>query len=217
MKIDQTILENSAQIARKYEGPLIGIIGATEPLGDYDSDDIYRLGYELQRATEKRGTLFTGGMPGVGIDVYKGIVDYCLERNIPNKFFILFPDIGAEPDEEYFNLANKIGSPLLVERAGIDMEERRSYVGAVGDVLVVANGSRGTLDEALKGMILGKEIVCLESSGAAAGVLSRLKRGEIRAPSNLDLRLIKSFDSVTDVVAYLADNHLNNGNGSNLG
>ena len=59
------------------------------------------------------------------------------------------------------------------------MEERRSYLGAVADLLVLINGSVGTIDEALKGLFLGKQVICLQNSGGASDVLSRFKKGEI--------------------------------------
>ena len=197
------------EITKKYEHPIIGIIGTTSPSPDYDSDEAYRLGYELREAVEKRGSLFTGGVFGVGLDAYKGIVDYCVERGVDDKFFVLFPDMGLEPPQEYFKLAEKIrGGVLKVEKIGQNMEERRSYVGAVADLLVVVNGSAGTVDEALKGLFLGKPAVCLQNSGGAAEVISKLKRGEIDIPLKVDKELIKSFDSISEVVNYLSNEGL---------
>lgn len=193
------------EITGKYEFPRIGVIGATSPTIGYDSADSYRLGQELRRILEKKGSLFTGGMPGVGLDFYEGVADYCSERKIDDKFFVIFPE-GHNLPEEYLRLAEKTKNGVLrVERAGKDFEERRTYVGAVADALVVINGSEGTVDEALKGLFLGKPVICLENSGGAAKVISKFKRGEIPGiPLEVDRELIKSFDSVTDVVTYLS-------------
>lgn len=197
------------EITKKYESPIIGIIGATSPLPDYDSDDTYRLGYELRDVVNKKGSLFTGGVSGVGTDVYRGIVDYCIEHGVDDKFFVLFPNMDFEPPKEYFRLAEKTKNGILrVERVGVDMEERRSYVGAVADLLVLVNGASGTIDEVLKGLYLGKPVVCLQNSGGAAEVISRVQKGEIDIPLDIDRNLIKPFDSITEVVNYLSNEEL---------
>lgn len=202
-------------ITKKYGSPIIGIIGATSPLPDYDSDDAYRLGYELREVVNKKGSLFTGGVSGVGTDVYRGIVDYCIEHGVDDKFFVLFPDIDFEPPKEYFRLAGKTKSGALrVERVGADMEERRSYVGAVADLLVLINGASGTIDEALKGLYLEKPVVCLQNSGGAAEVISRVQKGEIDIPLDIDRNLIKPFDSITEIINYLSNEELSKYMGS---
>ena len=199
------------EITSKYERPIIGIIGAASPLPGYDSDDAYRLGYELREVVDKKGSLFTGGVSGVGIDVYRGIVDYCLEKRVEDKFFVLSPNIEFELPQEYFRLAERTkNGALRVEKVGQDMEERRSYVGAVADLLVVVNGSTGTIDEALKGLFLGKPVVCLQNSGGAAEVISKFKKGEIDIPLNVNRELIKPFDSISEAVNYLSNEALYN-------
>ena len=202
------------EITNRYEHPIIGVIGATSPLPDYDSDDAYRLGYELRGLVERRGSLFTGGVPGVGIDVYRGIVDYCSEKGVEDKFFVLFPNTESEPPQEYFKLAERTkNGALRVERVGADMEERRSYVAAVADLLVVVNGSDGTIDEALKGLYLGKPVISLQTSGGAAEVISRLKKGEIEIPLDVNRELIKPFESISEIVNYLSNDVLHNSEG----
>src|SRR3989344_3225069 len=199
------------EITTKYEHPIIGVIGATFPLPDYDSDDAFRLGYELREFVEKKGTVFTGGVSGVGVDVYRGIADYCEKKKCEDKFFVLFPDFGFEPPQEYFELAEKTKNKVLrVEKIGKDMEERRSYLGAVADLLVLINGSVGTIDEVLKGLVLGKPVVCLQNSGGAADVISKFKRGEIEIPLQVDRGLIKPFESISEIVNYLSNNVLYN-------
>ncbi|MBI2105635.1 hypothetical protein HYT56_02235 [Candidatus Woesearchaeota archaeon] len=194
------------EITQRYEHPIIGIIGATSPLPDYDSDDAFRLGYDLREFVEEKGSLFTGGVQGVGVDIYSGIVDYCLEKNVGDKFFILFPDFELAPPEEYFKLAEKTKNGILrMEKAGKDMEERRVYIGGVADYLIVVNGSTGTIDEALKGLLLEKPVICLQNSGGAAEALSKLKKGEAKIPLEVDTDLIKPFDSITEIINYLSN------------
>src|SRR3989338_4849886 len=187
------------EITNKYESPIIGIIGATSPLPGYDSDDAYRMCYELREIVNDKGVLFTGGVSGVGLDVYRGIVDYCVEKDVEDRFFVLIPD-NFEPPQEYFRLAEKTKNGVLrMERAGENMEERRSYVGAVADLLVLVNGSAGTIDETLKSLLLGKPVVCLQNSGGAADVISKFKRGEIEIPLQVDRELIKPFESISEI------------------
>ncbi|MDO8508806.1 MAG: hypothetical protein Q7S27_03930 [Nanoarchaeota archaeon] len=203
-------LEALENIIKKYERPLIGIIGAANPLPDYDSDDGYRLGYELREAVNNKGTLFTGGVPGIGVDVYSGIVDYSVEKGLDDKFFILFPEMEMEPSEDYFTLANKTkNGSLRVEKIGKDMGERRSYIAAVADLVVLINGSTGTLDETLKSLYLGKQILCLQNSGGAARVISRFKKGEVEIPLDIDKSLITTFDSISELTKYLSTEFLN--------
>ena len=198
------------EIVEKYEHPIIGVIGATSPLPNYDSDDAYRLGYELRNFVENKGTLFTGGVSGVGIDIYNGIIGYCLEKGVSDKFFVLFPNMKLEPTEEYFRLAEKTKDKILkVERVGEDMEERRTCIAAVADILIVMNGATGTIDEALKGLILRKPLLCLQNSGGAAEVLSKFKRGEIQGiPLHVNKELIQPFDSISGLVNYLSSKDL---------
>src|SRR3989338_7902135 len=134
------------EITSKYEHPIIGVIGAACPSPDYDSQEARRLGYKLRELVEQGGSLFTGGVSGVGVDVYKGIVDYCLKKKVEDKFFVLLPDMEFEPPQEYFKLSKRTKNKVLrVEGMGQDMEERRTYLGAIADLLVVANGSIGTI------------------------------------------------------------------------
>ncbi len=198
------------EITSKYEHPIIGIIGATSPLQGYDSQEARKLGYRLRGLVEKRGSLFTGGVSGVGVDTYRGIVDYCLERRVSDKFFILFPDIEPEPDKEYFRLAEQTNEGILkLERAGKNMEERRTYVGAVADLLIVVNGAEGTIDEAIRGLLLEKPIICLQNSGGAAEIMAKLKRGEINMPNlSINLGLIEAFTSTDEIINYLSNINL---------
>jgi len=203
-------LEN---ISSRYEKPIIGVIGATSPLPDYDSDDAYRLGYELRELVTKKGTLFTGGVHGVGIDVYRGIVDYSIEKGIGDKFFVLVPN-GFQPPQDYIRMAGKTKNGVLrVETAGKDMEERRTYLADISNLVVVVNGAKGTIDEALKCLSRGKQIICLENSGGAADVMSRFKRGEIGKKLILNRELVKPFYSITELIEYLS-NELDNFEGA---
>src|SRR3989344_4806210 len=91
------------EIRTKHEKPIIGIIGATSPLRDYTKEMGIELGYKLRGFLEgKQGSLFTGGVPGVGADVYEGISKYCEENNLEDRFFVLVPEDEFVPPLEYF-------------------------------------------------------------------------------------------------------------------
>jgi hypothetical protein len=188
-------------IAAKYEHPIIGIIGAASPMPGYDSSDGFRLGYWLRDLVEAKGTLFTGGVKGVGLDVYGGIVDYCNEKGAQDKFFVLIPEGDYQP-LDYMGISP--GNNLRIERAGRDMFERRLYVGDIADILIMANGASGTVDEALMGILRGKEVLCLENTGGAAGLFARIKRGEIGdLTDHLDYSLISIFETISELFIYL--------------
>src|SRR3989344_1267642 len=198
------------EIIEKYQHPIIGIVGASTPLPGYNPREAKDLGYKLRDFVEKGGSLFTGGVPGVGLDVYEGIVGYCEERGVEDKFFVMLPT-DISPPQEYFDLASRTkNGKLIVESAGKDMEERRDYVAEVADSLVVINGGMGTIDEAVKGLYSGKEVLCLSNSGGAAEILSKLRLGEIPKLSDMDvdMDLIKTCNSPDEIIGYLINNKL---------
>ncbi len=192
-----------------YEKPIIGVIGAAVPLPQYDEKEARKLGYELRKLVERRGTLFTGGVPGIGFDFYQGIVDYSIEKNVSDKFFVLFPEGQMGPPEEYFELAKKTKNCILrIEKAGKDMEERRTHLARIADALIIINGAEGTIDEALKGLLLRKQLLCLQNSGGAAEVIAKLKKGEIeRIPLEIDYDLIRLHNSTEEIVNYLSNSN----------
>ncbi len=92
------------KIRSEKEVPIIGIIGSTSPINPYTRNMGVDVGYELRKyLNDKKGTLFTGGVNGVGVDVYTGVLKYCIEnygkrvlpfkKNIPDdRFFVLVPE-----------------------------------------------------------------------------------------------------------------------------
>jgi predicted Rossmann-fold nucleotide-binding protein len=111
------------RIRQEQGTPLIGVIGATNPSEEYRSEIGIKVGYELRTfIEEKKGGIFTGGVEGVGIDVYVGVMRNCLENNhvsslngkkfgFNDRFFILVPtfEYGAIPSTGFL--------PSLVARA----------------------------------------------------------------------------------------------------
>jgi predicted Rossmann-fold nucleotide-binding protein len=189
-----------SKIIEKYEHPIIGVIGATQPSIGYSKQETIKLGYELRKFVEKKGNIFTGGVPGVGLDAYRGIIDYCLEHSVNDKTFLLYPNINILPSEEYFQLANKINNKLNIETAGENMLERRKYVAGVADILIAVNGGPGTMDEALTGLIFKKQVICLKNSGGAAEILSMLKEN---IQKKIGESLIFTFDSVEQIIQHI--------------
>ena len=53
-------------------------------------------------------------------------------------------------------------------------------------------------------LLLGKPVICLQNSGGTAEVFSKLKKGEVKIPLEVDTELIKPFDSITDIINYLS-------------
>lgn len=194
------------ELTQKYEHPIIAVIGATQPLPDYEQKIGESLGYKLRELLEKQqGTIFTGGVPGVGVDIYQGVINYCQEHSKSNdKFFCLLPE-EYPICIDYLLSADEIGkNSVSIERIGKDMEERRTNLSNLADCLIVVNGSHGTLDEALKSMLLGKKLLCLANSGGAAKVLEKIKLEEIQGlPKEINSSLIELFYNVDDLIAYL--------------
>src|SRR3989304_2801298 len=202
------------QIRSDFRGPIIGVIGATSPDYYYSADNGIIAGYLIRKFLAKNkeftntrfaqgngsGHLFTGGVEGVGLDVYLGAAMYAKENKVPSKFFALIPEFNMVPvygggDEEgygfvgfvgsmarptsfnqvpydipaaYYNTARLLGEKCKEVRAGEDMSERRAYVAAVADVLVVLNGGHGTLDEAVTAIERGVPVIVVQNTGGAA-------------------------------------------------
>lgn len=201
--------------------PLIGVIGAAKPTGEY-SREVGRLaGYKLRKYLEgNEGTIFTGGVNGVGFDVYAGIVRFHLEtylkddRLLEDMFFVLTPESEAVP-KEYIDLS-RIVARLEIVRVGADLEQRRTCLAEVADVLIVLNGAYGTLDEAVKGLKNSKRVVTLPSTGGTADLLAAIKEGSLDRvkieelkeldlyPEGCDLDLITISSDPDDMIRKLS-------------
>lgn len=100
-------MSNTAEKVRsKHSMPIIGVIGATNPDAAYSSEQGIKVGYELREFFHNRsGSLFTGGVEGVGVDIYTGVLRFCIEqgmkeqRFLDDKFFILIPEYAERPIE----------------------------------------------------------------------------------------------------------------------
>lgn len=211
---------NIDKIKEFYESPIIGVIGATVPSKDYESTMGIQTGYGLRKMiTRSGGSIFTGGVQGVGVDVYSGIIRFCIEnatktgKMIDDNFFVLIPHFAPVMNEapaflletqvrlapynvptQYELIARFTASRELgVVRAGHDMDERREYVAKVADMLVVVNGGHGTLDEALNALQLGKRIVTVATTGGSARLLSDLVNGNISEQKKAALKKVGLF------------------------
>jgi len=206
------------KIKQERTGPLIAVIGSTTPSKPYELGMGVTIGYELRKSIDPHnGSLFTGGVEGVGIDVYTGIMKYCIDQvckpglrlvqaQLPeDRFFVLIPEyqsiyegrknvglpIPYNPPREYELLASlSTRGSLDIQRGGQDMAERREILAHVADVLIMVNGSAGTFDEGVKALGLGKPVIAMNYSGGAALLLSTLKE------NNFSKEFIKhlSFD-----------------------
>jgi hypothetical protein len=180
------------QIKSNRENPIIGVIGAIFPDNNYKKIMGIEVGYSLREFVEsKAGTIFTGGVEGVGVDVYTGIIKYCIDKKInehmiDDKFFVLIPSgleildkntFDKREIREYVPIAyeplgylSKRGSLDKIV-AGSDMAERRKYLAEVADILIVVNGGAGTVHEAVMGLCNKKPVISLYETGGAAKML----------------------------------------------
>jgi len=194
--MDYETIEN---IKKKQGSPLIGIIGSTRPTEIYNMQMGIQVGYEIRKFLDNsKGKIFTGGVNGVGVDSYVGVLKFCIE-NIQkkgyldeSKFFVAIPKFDAEtrfedffpreinipysPSSAYFNLANlSKENKLEIEVIGENMEERREKLAKLTDLVVVVNGGAGTFEEAIMTLNASKPVISLNGSGGAAQILNFLK------------------------------------------
>ncbi|MCM2325616.1 MAG: LOG family protein [Candidatus Woesearchaeota archaeon] len=205
------------KIKERYGQPIIGVIGATMPSIDYDPEKGFEAGYILRDILNSiNGALFTGGVEGVGIDAYAGIVAYCQENKSPinmpdDNFFVLVPEFeffqgrkGMNPfpyqlPQGYRALGMLTSKHhVTIETAGYDMAERRKYLSEIGDVFVVLNGGYGTLDEATMALMKQKPVVSLYNTGGAARILYDVKNDTLNPDQKMNL--LKSQVNVTELL-----------------
>jgi len=164
--------------------PLIAVIGAAKPGPDYTRKKGVAIGYKLREflGGDRDGTIFTGGVEGVGVDVYEGVLTYCVDivRKRPgllpyDRFFVLVPEDFGVPDF-YTRLAalSKTGK-LDVIRAGEDMAERRRNLAQEADIVIAVNGHGGSFDEAFIALESGKPLIALSDAGGVSLALSEIK------------------------------------------
>jgi hypothetical protein len=208
------------QVRSRWQSPIIGIIGATIPTEEYTRGMGIEVGYAVREHLSEAGSVFTGGVDGVGVDAYAGIMKYCIDQGLSkgrlpeDRFFVLIPHyfmmgpprrgirrqarVEYDPPQSYAVLAalSKEGK-LSIERAGSTMDERREFVAGIADKLVVVNGGSGTLDEAINALEFGKPIITLPYTYGAASIIALAKKGKISPAMRHQLwnsRL--SFDNV---------------------
>ena len=76
----------------------------------------------------------------------------------------------------YYDLAKHISSNSLdVVIAGDSMADRREYLSKIADILVMINGGRGTLDEALHGLVAGKRLIVASNTGGKSELMPVIK------------------------------------------
>ncbi len=208
MSMKKQLNEELIQAIKGMRGhPLISVIGAISPSREYVKEMGFETGFALREFIEKRrGSIFTGGVDGVGVDIYAGILAYCLrngsQQSQDDRFFVLVPqfvipnrredlDKSFEyaPPQSYEALAMLNSNQQLgIEVAGVDMSERRRYLAEVADVFVALNGGLGTVDEATMALQHGKSVVALANSGGAAGILAAIKTSQLDVKIENELR-----------------------------
>jgi hypothetical protein len=194
-----------AEARASKQSPRIVVIGATSPSEPYRTKHGFGVGYEIRRFLEGNlGTVATGGVEGIGADVYAGVLKYCVDNKpqrgkIPtDKFFVIIPDsveypMGRKGEQVYscpyspphiYKLLAKFSRTGKVDvvRAGTNMFERRLYLAQLADILVVINGGPGTDHESFEGLKLNKPVITLPYTGGTAELLMKVKTGEYKKP-----------------------------------
>ncbi|PIZ51645.1 hypothetical protein COY27_02930 [Candidatus Woesearchaeota archaeon CG_4_10_14_0_2_um_filter_33_13] len=110
-------IELIKKIRQEHGTPIVGVIGATNPSEEYHSEMGIKVGYELRNFIGyKNGSIFTGGVEGVGIDTYIGVMRNCMEHSrlistegehlgFDDRFFILVPqsEQGVMPSMNFLS------------------------------------------------------------------------------------------------------------------
>lgn len=179
------------EIRQRFPSPIIGVIGASNPDYDYSPQMGIIAGFMIaKRCHEQGGSIYTGGVDGVGSDVFTGVALYCAKHNVKIPFFVMIPsgyerivyDGDAPVDSEilpfelstsYTAIAKITETDLQEVITGKEMSERRLYVAKGGDLLIVINGSTGTMDEAKLAVRHSKDVIVVKSTGGAASAISR--------------------------------------------
>jgi len=192
--------EYSKELISSLSGPIIGFIGATMPEIGYDREFTKSIGYELRGNTHsKGGTLFTGGVCGVGLHAYRGIAKYCIDNNLKDDgFFVMIPKnvhvpridafgipdyndirvVPYSPPKRYESYAEMISeNGLKVITAGEDMAGRRDILARTGDIFVMINGGLGTLEESFFALDGGKQVITMPDTGGTARLLADIAQG----------------------------------------
>ncbi|MBI2103363.1 LOG family protein [Candidatus Woesearchaeota archaeon] len=195
--------------------PIIGVIGATNPTEEYSREMGISVGYALRKFGEDTNcSIFTGGVEGVGLDVYGGIIKYCLQNGKGDDFFFTlipefdegqlnidkFTEVGmvskVRSKRAYrlpsaYHFLRSLLSPHDIAQVmvGKDMNERRKYVAEVADALVMVNGGLGTLDEAFNALKRPIPVFTLGNTGGMAEELASLRDRPI--PPQLERALVE--------------------------
>jgi len=161
--VEKYLTKRIEAIKQKYPGVRIGVIGAVAPTRMYRSILGEQLGKILREHVSNKGFVFTGGVSGVGVDVYRGVVEGSNGKD--DRFFVLLPEgMSAGRDYRKISPAKKVCTANL----GEGMLERRMGMGRVSSLLIVLNGSNGTLHEAVSALQNGKKIIALDYGGAGS-------------------------------------------------
>lgn len=134
-------------VLTKYKSPRIGVIGGSY-IRSENAELCESIGSNLREFIGDKGWLFTGGVGGVGVKVYRGVVTYSQQNKLKDRFFALLPR-GRIAGASYDRLAEKISKiEVTNERCGTSWAERRQAMSKVGDVLIMVEGGGGTANEA---------------------------------------------------------------------
>ena len=175
----QRNLENEFAVAetrikQDYPGLRIGIIGAAMPAKGYSPEAGVELGRVLRGYVAGGGFIFTGGVSGVGVDVYQGVID--ASGGQEDRFFVLLPE-GMYAGRDYRDISPS--KQVKTANFGEDMFERRVGMGRVADVIIVLNGRDGTLHEAISALRSNKKIIALDYGGAGSLLYQAKKNNKL--------------------------------------
>lgn len=197
-----------------FGSPAVGILGAQYPEYPYICKMGVEVGYLLRKYLPESGVLFTGGVQGVGEDVYGGIINYCIEYGLEeDRFFVLVPK-GDRPSEGYYKQTKRFSHKLEIIHQGETDIQRQEKMAEQGEVFIVVNGGYGTLNECVHAINRRRKIIVLPFTGGIAkemayakihGINSlKQKLSELDHHSDvIDSSMIEIANSIEDIIKHL--------------
>ena len=184
----------------KLTRPIKVVIGASNPDYSYSPHQGVTAGHLLSATA---GSVVNGGVEGVGLDVFIGAAAHAAINKTDLDFHALIPESYAVPlnqenystiheteesgaymslpfdiPDSYLEVCKLYNKKLQIVRAGEEMSDRRLALAKIADVVIMINGSSGTLDEAIHSINMRKRLIICANTGGAANYLAQWIMGK---------------------------------------
>jgi HAD superfamily hydrolase (TIGR01484 family) len=159
--MEETVKRQASYFRYSHKGIKVAVIGATSLGEGYRQEQGEIIGGKLADLVRQMdGWIFTGGVRGVGVDVFRGLAK---REDAIKKFVVVLPQ-QTSVDPGYQAVLGP-EQEITREIIGATMSDRRVGIALAADVLLVVNGGRGTLHEAVTALEHGRPIVVFPYGG----------------------------------------------------